>query len=729
MPAADPLEQVRATFRDEGSDLLQQLETHLLHLEVAGEERRDELVREALRVAHTLKGAASSLEYSGAAGIIHGLETVLQRPDRLARQADAFDAIHGALDALRANLEVIGTSAEAGRVVEALAALAASKAMERAEESSKGTRPAAEPANPVRRRQDAADVSDESAVAPAGRERRAEQESVRIRLQAVRELMSLSGEVAIRSHGAKERIGELRAQLQRLGVLLESLTPGGAGSPLNGVHRGLLLALDRLEFEALHDALQADALHGAVRSLGLRPLSEVFRPLPRLARDLGRALGKELDVTLEGESPGIERSLLDPLRDSLAHLVRNSVDHGLETPQERLRAGKPRSGRLHVAASLQGSVLSVEVSDDGRGIDVEQVKRRAVQAGLVDSAAAARMSEQAAADLVFRPGLSTKDEVSQISGRGVGLDSVRSAIERSGGTVHVASTPGQGTLFTLSLPVLSHRSHSLILRVGGERVAIPSTAVQRVTRVGPQSLANCDGQLSMDAEGIAIPVIELAVLLGAAASPGAIPTHASLVVLRSQERLAAFLVDELLFDEEVLVRDLEPPLQCPRLLAGVAVRQNGELICILNPIELLRAAGHRAVFARDVPAAPAVARARRLLVVDDSFTIRTLQKSLLEMAGYDVLVAADGDQALALLEREEVDGILSDVSMPNRDGFDLLDAVRQSPRLRELPFILVTSRSSDADRMRGLRLGASAYVVKSELERDTLLQIVSNHIG
>lgn len=718
MSGDDPLEQVRQIFRAEGRDLLAQLDEALLRLERAAPPQRGPIVEEMMRAAHNLKGSAGSIGLKATAELAHALESVLREPQALAA-AGVFDLLHQTLTALLGSLEDRRLNQPG---VLALGAL----------EQVLADLPGREPSAAAARAQAPAVALSSGAPAPQSLAEVKAEESARIPLARLSELMLEVGEVSLRLQGAVERARPLKDLTQQLGALTATAkgTLGAEASlvtMLEATQRGLVAALNHFEVEAVRDQLSGEALHASIRTLRLRPLSLIFRVVPRMARELGRALGKEVQVTVSGGALEVEKSLLDVLSDAVGHLVRNSMDHGLEAPAERAARGKPPQGQLHLAARSQGGALVVELADDGAGVDPARVRAAAVASGQLSEAEAAALGDEAAQALIFRAGLSTKAVTSQVSGRGVGLDAVRSQVERAGGTVRVESRAGLGATFILRLPLQTHRTHVLLARVGAQRVAVPSEAIWKLTR-GGQRQGELAGQPFLTVEGVAVPIVQLSTLLWGG-PPSRQSEAAPLLVLQVQGRAVALAIDELLKDDVVVVRAPEPPLRLPALLSGFAVRTAGELLCILNPLELVRVAGVHAAVVVPAEAKGAPPRARRVLVVDDSFTMRALEKSILELAGYAVLVAGDGEEALAVLGREEVDLVVSDINMPRRDGFELLRALRQSPKLRALPFILVTSRASDADRRRGLELGASAYVVKSEFDQEVLVEAVGRLAG
>jgi two-component system chemotaxis sensor kinase CheA len=543
--------------------------------------------------------------------------------------------------------------------------------------------------------------------------------------------------------GLRQRAAEASAlahRTSRLGRYMRSrrrqrrLTPAHPPAPGDGLDLIEEMGRLRLRLDADVRRLEqvAAEIHDGVRRLRLVPVGVALAGLPRLVRDTAAACGKQARLELVGEGTEADRSVLEEISGALTHLVRNAVDHGLETPDLRARAGKPPTGVITVAAREERGTLVLEVSDDGGGIDGEAVRRRAVELGLLS----ADQATAAGLDLVFRPGFSTAGRITEVSGRGVGLDAVTAAVEGLHGSVSVLTEPGAGTTFTMTLPLTLATTRCLVLRVGGQTLALPLSTVSRVVRVDGADIGRTGGRPALTGVGPPIVLAELAAVLGLASSddgadggPAWAPSRLA-VIGASGGTGSGVLVHEIRGEEEVVVNTLPAPLRRVRFTAGATILGTGEIVPVLHAGEVFRAAaGYRAA-----PAAPLTGRGaagrgapgegtgRQVIVVaDDSVTTRTLERVILESAGYEVRTAADGGQALALVQAGGCDAVVSDVQMPVLDGFALCERLRADVRFRDLPVVLVTALGSRTDRERGVAAGADAYIVKGEFDQETLL--------
>ncbi|MFY0582008.1 hybrid sensor histidine kinase/response regulator [Cystobacter fuscus] len=419
-------------------------------------------------------------------------------------------------------------------------------------------------------------------------------------------------------------------------------------------------------------------------------------------------------LEVHGGALELDRSLLQGLREPLLHLMRNAVAHGVETPAERLEAGKPQEGVVTLTARLRGGRVQVVVEDDGRGLDLGAIREKARARGLpvLDDAGDAR--------LIFMPGLSTTEAVTSVSGRGVGMDVVRSQVEALRGNVDVSFVPGQGTRFVLDVPLTLSTLRVLLVLVSGQTFAVAGESVERLLRLDPGDVRRVEGRQLWAGPEALLPLSTLAQVLGLPA--GTPRPHPSALLLSAGEVHAVLGVDEVVAEQEVLIRGLGPRIRRARHVSGMAVLPDGRLAPLLNAPSLVRAAEGRTAAVGLFPVAAAPTARRRVLLADDSMTTRALEQSILEAAGYEVLACSDGQEAWERLQAEGADALVSDVEMPRMDGFTLTEAVRGSPRFGRLPVVLVTARSSDEDKTRGLQVGASAYLVKSAFDQSHLLE-------
>lgn len=538
------------------------------------------------------------------------------------------------------------------------------------------------------------------------------------------------------------------------------------------VHAQLVEPVGRLG--ALTDELQSE-----VKRLRMVPFRTITESLERVVRDLARDLGKEARLVLVGADTELDRRVLEELKDPLLHLLRNALDHGIEPPAVRQRAGKPGIGRVVVAAAQHGRAIAVEVEDDGAGIDVSAIKAGAEQYGLSPALDLDRAPDRDLLNLIFLPGLSSRDDVSVVSGRGVGLDVVARTVQQLGGRVEVESSPGVGTRFTITLPLMVATARAVLVEAGGSLYAVPTASVERVVHV--EQLGSVGGRLSLDYEGIVVPVASLDGLLnrradataptkgmlgdtpnartggrglrsewavpldsalspqssalGRGTSPNSHPDGARaaaarpLLVLVVGSQRVALLVDRIVDEQEIVVKPLGYPLLRVRYVGGATILGSGRAVPVLSAGDLVRAAQAAPI----MPALPVAEepehRHLRVLIADDSHTTRTLERYILEAAGYEVGLASDGLEALQLVEERGCDILVSDVDMPVLDGIALTTRLRQNPRFQELPIILVTSLDSPEDRARGLQAGADAYIVKNAFDQDYLLRTIRELIS
>jgi two-component system chemotaxis sensor kinase CheA len=676
------------------------------------------LIASLLRTVHSVKGASRAVSLVLVETVCHRLEEVLITVQR-GRPAspEVYELGFAVADALDDARQRLGRKQD-------LTGSALEELLPRLTAAAQGQAPTAAPAQPppvVR-----TPVPLPPAVAPAQApappappaEAPAEASStealpVRVSAQKLDALLARSGELrvaSLRLEGRTELVEQLREELSSLRSRLQG--------PEEASARRVEARLAQLSRELLGDRLTlthaVGGLDEEVRRARTLPFAEACAGLERTVRDVAHGAGKRARLDIEGGALELDRSLLQSLREPLLHLVRNAVAHGLETPDARRRAGKPEEGRVTLSANISGGRVKVSVEDDGRGLELDAIRARARAQGWEapeDPAAAAR--------LIFHPGLSTASRVTALSGRGVGLDVVRSQVEALRGSVDVAFRPGAGTRFVLDVPLTLSTLRVLRVTAGGQHFTLPAENVERLLRLAPSEVRDVEGRQVWAAEKELVPLASLASVLGL--TPAAPRARLATVVLTSGPMRAAFGVDEVLAEQEVLVRGLGPRVRRARHVSGAAVLPDGKMALLLHPASLIRAAEGRP--AASFFSTPAASRARqRILLADDSPTTRALEQSLLEAAGYEVLACADGLEAWERLQRTGADVLVSDVEMPRMDGFALTEAVRTSPRFSRLPVVLVTARDRPEDKARGLEVGASAYLVKSAFDQTNLLE-------
>jgi two-component system chemotaxis sensor kinase CheA len=456
-----------------------------------------------------------------------------------------------------------------------------------------------------------------------------------------------------------------------------------------------------------------DELQETVLELRMVPLSSITSSLPRAVRDLAAAEGKEVDLEISGAETQLDRVLLDGMSEAINHLLRNAVAHGIELPDVRERAGKPRRGAIELHAEPRGGQVAIEVRDDGGGVAAGALAEGVRRGSLVDVLAEA--------------GFSTAEDVSEIAGRGVGLDAVKRQVESVGGSLAIDTEPGKGTSTTLLLPVTLALLRVLIVKRGAQRFGLPLASVTEVIAV--EQVMMLGGRPSIMVGEESLRLSDLASVLGMVApdSPG---ISRALVVEATNGRLAV-ACEEVIGEQEIVVKPLGLSLAGVSGYLGAAILSDGAVVLVLDPAHLIRQAPRAPAAVRaGADAALEARQAPKVLVVDDQFTVRELQRSILRASGYRVEVACDGHEALdALRAEDDFDIVVTDLQMPDMDGLELLAAIRADPDRSSLPVVVVTSRGGEEDRKRGAEAGADAYIVKDEFDQQALLETVKRLVG
>jgi two-component system, chemotaxis family, sensor kinase CheA len=463
--------------------------------------------------------------------------------------------------------------------------------------------------------------------------------------------------------------------------------------------------------------------------LRMLPVSTIFNTFPRAVRDLAKQFKKDVDLIIEGGDTELDKKVLEEINDPLVHIMRNAVDHGIETPEVRRKAGKPEQGTVRMEARQEGDRIVIEISDDGAGIDPERVKSAAVRKGYLSEAEAEAMSDREARYLIFESGLSTAAIITEISGRGVGMDVVRQfVVEKLKGSLDVESEMGHGTRFRLTIPLTLAIIRALMLRVGGREYAIPTASIEETLRVSPEDLLKAEGREVIRRQRRTIPLVRLGDILNVpqeAAANGKIP----IAVIGFSGHRMGFIVDSFIGEQQIVIKTLGTHLRRVENVAGVTVLGAGEVVVILNVPDLMDNARSRSGMRTREVRVEKHEGPKQILICEDSFTTRELERSIFEAAGYAVEVAMDGAQGLQKLRSGmQVDALVTDVQMPNMTGFELTKAVKSDPALEHIPVVIVTSLERDEEKAEGIESGADAYITKSVFNQDTLLDTVERLI-
>ncbi len=676
-----PDERYLEIFLEEADELVRKLDRRLLELERAPGD--GDALRSALRLAHTLKGSARMVGLVEVSELGHRLETELKTAAEGAGfTPDAVSRLLARVDELR------------GRLGEAAPC--------------RGQTPRAAPA---------ADVPGP----PAGEKGPEAGGRIRVSTERLEALQNLVDDLAIQKARLVERVERLRRAVAAAGQLPWE---DPEGPPCAGEHprrvmrmlssKGLALFFDDINrLDQLTSELQDHVL-----DLRMVPVGDILEGYRRTVRDLARELGKEVEVEVDGKLTEVDRALLDAIQSPLAHLVRNAVDHGIEAPAVRERAGKPRAGRLSLRAYHRGGAVVLEVEDDGKGLDPERIRRRAVEKRLLTPEAAEALPDEETFYLLCEPGFTTRDRVSQVSGRGMGLDVVKTRVERLKGSLSIQSARGRFTRFRLFLPLSVSTLSALVVRVGALRYALPSLFVDRCELADGTELAERDGLWPVGDR--MLPVVSLAWALG---GEGRLPEcRVGLVTLRFRNRQMVIQVDRLEDEMELVVKPLGPHLAGVRFVSGISFLSTGETVPVINVVDLYSRWRDLETRRRFRPQAPEVPR--RVLVVDDSVTTRHMEENLLRQMGLETRSASNGAEAWRLLQAERVDLVVTDVDMPGMDGLELARRIRASAALAGLPVVVVSNRATDADQEAARAAGVDAYLTKDRFRQKDFARTV-----
>lgn len=465
----------------------------------------------------------------------------------------------------------------------------------------------------------------------------------------------------------------------------------------------------------------------------MRPFSDGVRRFPRMVRDVARSLGKQIRFEVSGENTQVDRDILERLETPLAHLLRNAVDHGCESSERRRAAGKPAEGILRLEARHSAGVLLVTVSDDGSGVDLEQVRSAIVQKHLATSALAQKLTESELLEFLFLPGFTLKETVTELSGRGFGLDVVQNMIKAVRGTIRLINQPGRGLRVQLQLPLTLSVLRALLVEIGGEPYAIPLNQINRTLKLAPNSIEMLEGRPHVRYSDQCVGLVTAHQVLEygqAGPESGELP----IVVLEDRNNRYGILVDRFLGERELVVQPLDPRLGKVRNISAAALMEDGAPVLILDVEDLMRSIEKlieegALADVRSDPVEALLGRPKRVLAVDDSLTVRELERKMLTARGYVTEVAVDGMDAWNAVRAGSYDLVITDIDMPRMDGIELARRIKQDDRLKSVPVLIVSYKDREQDRQRGIQAGADYYLTKGSFHDETLIQVVVQLIG
>jgi two-component system, chemotaxis family, sensor histidine kinase and response regulator WspE len=582
------------------------------------------------------------------------------------------------------------------------------------------------------------------------RDRRASDRVLRVTAENLNRLLSLAGESLVESRWAKpfaESILRLKRLHYQLRKTLETVRVGSSGaSEEDSAQLALTMAqyqvtqceyllaqrLVELEMFDRRSINLAHRLYDEALACRMRPFADGVEGFPRMVRDLARSLGREVKLEILGGTTQVDRDILVQLDAPLGHLLRNAVDHGIEPPDARRAAGKPPEGLVRIEARHTAGALQIIVSDDGGGVDLEKLRDAVVGRHLTTREAVGAMSEPELLEFLFLPGFSMKGSVTDVSGRGVGLDAVQDMVKQVRGTVRAASQPGKGTRFELHLPVTLSVVRTLLVEIAGEPYAFPLGSIVRALMLSKGKIAQLEGREHFEFQGRQIGLVAARQVLGVGA-PVAVGRDVPVIVVGDHTRTYGLIVDRFLGEHELVVQPLDTQLGKIKDIAAGALMEDGSPVLIVDADDMIRSmdklvsVGHLDTVPRGAGAQEK--KRKRVLVVDDSLTVRELERKLIGNSGYEVEVAVDGMDGWNAVRTGHFDLVITDIDMPRMDGIELVTLINKDAHLKSVPVMIVSYKDRDEDRQRGLEAGAAYYLTKGSFHDETLLQAVIDLIG
>lgn len=671
-----------------------------------------EKINSLFRSVHTLKGSSRMLKLEPITQVSHSLEDLLSalREGRVATNPAVIALLYQGVDALSDQVQQL---IECGQV-EALSSVN-TQLCQQLTATAEGQTLNAVAAEPVAFK--SSELAAEDASGASAQPTLTASDTVRVKLDKLDELIKLMGEL-VSSHAGMRELAMTSQQLeQQLQQQLHSHLPV-AMQQFSRKMRDIVLAQENLMQE----------LHDKTLQMRMLPLTIVLEPAARLVRDMARSLGKQVECRISGSEIELDRQMIDQLADPIIHLLRNALDHGIETPDIRQQKCKPVQGLLQISARQDGGWVVLEVRDDGQGLSLVTIRDKALKKGLVSSEQLAEMSDQQVSDLIFEPGFSTSNIITEFSGRGVGMDVVkRSIVDDLQGVISLHSSLDQGTCFTLRLPLSLAMMRVLLIRAGEQVLGFTAQYVTELISVAVSGLINVADRNAVIIRNEFVPVIELVDLLqlppASAAKKSLSRTRSELLllVIRVHNEKLALIIDELLDERDLVIKQLPEHLRFNALISGMVTIGHNELVSLIHVpyvLDIARKArqpvNRRAQADQEKPK-------KRILVVDDSLNTREIERDVLEAWGYHVTLAEHGQEGLDKALAEQFDAVLTDVEMPIMDGFTLTARLREHERYQTCPIIIITSREKESDRRRGIEVGADAYIVKGSFDQNSLV--------
>lgn len=717
-------------FTQEAKELIQQLNEGLIQLEHTPQNH--ESIKRILRASHTLKGSSKILRFHHLNQLSHKMEDLLigVQDGQIPLHEDILELLFKSTDLLSQCVEAIlrGTE-ERIDITEICHLLEYAAHGENISPMLSQSSPEVLSAAPGSHQKDQKGLAIE--------------ETIRVGVDKLDNAIRLIGEIAV-SHRKSEHSLLILKEIQRVVRThvkqLQEVFQGAHEVKIRNETKTILLTSSLQLLQGIEKAfkenqdefafmdLVTSELYDDVLKMRMLPLSVVFDTFPRAVRDLAKYFQKDIELHIMGEDTILDKKIIEKLDGPLIHILRNCIDHGIEHPKERIAQGKPATGRIGIRAFHKSGHIKIEVTDDGRGLQLEQLKQKAIQRGILSEEHARTLSETELINLVFLPRLSTSEIITDISGRGVGMDIVKVNIDMLKGSVTLKSSPGQGTSCILTLPMTLTTLRSLIISTHNTLFAVPINAIEETIQISAHEYIRIIGRNAIRLRNQIIYVVELADVLGLKKGHSRTQERNFILIARTNGKRIGFLVDEILDEQNIVVKQLPVHMQHAKAITGATISSHNRIILILHIPEILELVKQITVELQEPEYQNAEGGSPRILVVDDSVNTGEIEKRILEAYGYQVDLALDGVEALERLENIVYDLIVTDIEMPRMDGFTLTGYLRNMPKYANIPIVIVTSLEREADKRRGLEVGANAYITKGNFEQRNLIETVKSLI-
>lgn len=722
-------------FKEEALERLQKMNEGYIQLESGF--ANSETITDLLREAHTLKGSARMVGLNIISDLAHKLEDLLIaiKEGRLKPTGEVSEIVFQILD-------LMFEMAESGTENPELATVIEEKANKIMKGSSLGSHTSL---CKEENKQKNDNQKEKNETVEEETLKVHEMSTIRVKASQIDEQLNLVGESVIISNQLLTSIPQLKGFIRKCKLISDSWAylkelvslDQNSDRYTKEQFRSFSEAIDGLgkESNVLNSLVEVfsklelilNELHQKSMEMRMLPASYIFNLFPRAVRDMAKDFAKKIELIIEGEDTLIDKRVLEEIYDPLIHILRNAVDHGIEMPEERLAYGKPETGTIKISAKQEGDRIIIKVSDDGRGIDPELIRKVALRKGIITEAEAASILDKEAIYLIFKPGFSSKAEITETSGRGIGMDVVKLHIEeRLKGHIEIETEKGKGTTFILTLPLTLAVVRCLLVRTAGMLFAMPTANVQETLIFEDEDIVIVGGERQLKVRDSYVPFVKLSNVFGLS---GIYEGKLALIVEMSGRRIA-YEIEEIIDEIPVVIKPIDEVINESKLFAGATILGSGDIVLILNVGELVRSTASKGMIFKQESIRKKIGKRKpRILVVEDSLTTRELEVSLLKAAGYEAVGVRDGYEALSMLKSKKFDLVLTDIQMPRMDGYELIRKVKKDETLKNIPMVVVSSKSSEKDIELGLQAGADAYITKNEFEKENILSIISRLVN